>query len=107
MHMCPGPVNSNIQDSAPWPLNVLIKKLVLDWFPSPNVAAVPVVRFVLQNPKAIEFHSHYHMWEERPARADAQDARVGKFVYDETIKLFSRPEFQAPQESYGRPDQLA
>ena len=87
IELCPGPIASDIPMAAMWPLNI-IAKTAMDWlFLSIYQASLPVLRLALDEKFAKTSGVHFHIAEERPARADARDVKIQDQVYNWTKEL--------------------
>ena len=87
--ICPGPVASEIAREAPWPIGAITKYGMSLLFPSPAIAALPVVELAVTASGGSSKEVHYHMSEPRPAGAGASDDAVGAWLWEETQKLIA------------------
>jgi NAD(P)-dependent dehydrogenase (short-subunit alcohol dehydrogenase family) len=88
--VCPGPVGSDISLSAPWPLDVIVTKILAIVFPSIQRASVPLVQLAVAPELAHETGTHFHMNEKKPARADVRDLEIQDEVWTWTLGLFKQ-----------------
>ena len=87
--ICPGPVASEIAREAPWPIGTITQLGMKLIFPSPTDAALPVLSLAVRQlddlPDATAVH--YHMSEPLPAGASADDAKVGAWLWQDTMQI--------------------
>jgi NAD(P)-dependent dehydrogenase (short-subunit alcohol dehydrogenase family) len=86
--ICPGPVDSDIARNAPQILLWLVKPVFKLFFRSPQAAAQPLVRVLLDAPPVPARDSRYfHMETEKPDRDDCRDEHVGRALWEESEAL--------------------
>ena len=87
--ICPGPVASEIAREAPWPISSITQFGMKLIFPSPPEAALPVLSLAVQPLDVLPDAAavHYHMSEPLAAGASADDAKVGAWLWKETMQL--------------------
>uniref|UniRef100_A0A7S3PGD2 Ketoreductase (KR) domain-containing protein n=1 Tax=Aplanochytrium stocchinoi TaxID=215587 RepID=A0A7S3PGD2_9STRA len=92
--MCPGPVASNIASNGLPGIGNLIAFIMKYTTPSPEVAALPVLRLA-DAPEYAKFTGqHFHIAEPRPARADARDETFQNWLDQELADISSQHNHQ-------------